>query len=300
MNLELIKRAYDSNAFTTAKTAAGYINPEYWDKQVMDHVRDNLVMLQLGVDKSSQLVDGDTLNVTIRAQPTVAAATAESAAATVVAFAPTQATISPSEYTSAYQITDKEMRRAFFDVMSTMVQDVGSAIADALDQATYTAVVAGAGNAIVADGVASSAITSTNTLGHDDIANAMAENATDKFSRHSAIVVHPYQQKALSLDSTFLTVDKFGADKAAARNGFVGSVFGVPVYVSTNVTLAANKAKALLISAKDSFAWVLKPQVGVRTEYHALERYTDIVGTADFGITVTRANAICTIESYAA
>lgn len=300
MSLELIKRAYDANAFTTAQTPAGYVNPEYWDKQVLDHVRDNLVMLQLGVDKSSQLVDGDTLNVTIRSQPTVAAATAESAAATVVAFAPTQAIITPSEYTSAYQITDKEMRRAFFDVMQTMVQDVGSAIADALDQATYTAVVAGAGNAVVANGVASSAIASSDKLDHTDVANAMAQNANDKFSRHRALVLHPFQVRDLSLDSPFVTADKFGADRSANRNGFIGTAFGIPIYMSTNVTVDSSKAKALLISATDAFAWVLKPNVGIRTEYHALERYTDIVGTADFGIAVTRANAICTIETYCA
>ena len=38
----------------------------------------------------------------------------------------------------------------------------------------------------------------------------------------------------------------------------------------------------------------------LETEYHARERYTDIVAVEDYDIKVLRANGICTIETYAA
>lgn len=298
--LELVKRAYDANAFTTGQTEAGYVNPEYWDRAVMDHVRANLVALQFGVDKSSQLVDGDALNVTVLGEPTSAATTAESDAASVDAWQPTTVVLTPTESTKAHQLTDKEARRAFLDVMGSMVESIGYGLAKKADSDTISELQTNAGNAVVANGVASSAVASSDTIDHDDVINAMEANAIDQHSRHIALIANPQQVADLSRDTNFLTADKFGSDMAAVRNGFVGSVLGIPVFMSTQIPVASSKSKAILISSTDAFAYVMKQTGGIKTEYHALERYTDVVGAIDFDVAVTRANAICTIESYTA
>jgi HK97 family phage major capsid protein len=178
---ELVSRAYDANAFTTDDTAAGYINPTYWDGQLFDHIRANLVMLPLGQDVTARFPDngGSTFNLTILAEPAMASAVAESVALSVAAYAPTQAQLTPSEIGLALQVSDKELRRAFYDVMSDMVRYLGYSIAKAIDEQLLDTVTSGAGNAVTANGVVSSAIASSDTLDHADVLNAMEENAAD-------------------------------------------------------------------------------------------------------------------------
>lgn len=299
--VKLIERAIDANGFLSTDTEAGYINPEYWDRQVLDHVRVKTVMLPLGRDVTANFPsDGDAFNITILAEPATASAVAETANLSVAAFAPTTAQLVPTEIGLAMQTTDKELRRAFMPLMEQFSRDLGYSIAKAIDARVVATVTSGAGNAIVANNVASSAVASSDTIDHVDILNAMEANAIDLQDDHIALVVRPEQHRDLSGETTFLTADVFGADMATNRNGFIGKVLGIPVYQTTQITVAANKAKALLISSRDSFSYMFKTPVGgvVRTEYEVLGRYHTIGATVDFDDVVTRANAICTIESY--
>lgn len=303
MSMELIQRAFDSNAFLTSQTEAGYVNPEYWDTQMMDHVRTKLVVLPLGRDVTSRFPgDGDTFNLTILSEPAMASSVAETASVSIVQFAPTQAILSPSEHGIAYEVSDKEMRRAFFPVMEQFTRDLGYGIAKQVDKLCVTEITTSAGNSVVANGVASSAIASSDTLDHIDVINAMKANAIDLFEDHMALVLRPEQHADLSKDSTFLQADAYGPDRAANRNGMVGSVFGIPVYSTTQIAVSSSTAKALLISAPDAFAYIFRtPQGGaIRTDYIALLRQNQLVGVVDFDVVTTRANAICTIETYCA
>lgn len=298
--LELIKRAYAANTFETSQTEAGYVNPEYWDRAVLDHVRTNTVALQFGRDRSSLMGDGDAYNITVLSEPASASSVAESASVAVVEWAPTTAVLTPTEYGIAYSITDKEMRRAFLEVMNQMVQDLGYGLGKKADALVISELQTSAGNTVVANGVVSSDVASSDTLDHIDVINAMEANEVDEFTRHIALLVNAQQGADLMKDSTFLTADKFGSDLAANRNGFMGQVLGVPVYKTQQIPVASSKSKAILISAPDAFAYGFKETGGIKTEYFARGRYTEIVGVIDFDVVTTKANAICTIESYTA
>lgn len=298
--LELIQRAYDANAFTTSSTEAAYINPEHWDRQVLDHVRVSTVMLPLGRDVTSHFPgDGDAFNITIFAEPATASTVAESANLSVAAFAPATAQLVPTEIGLAMQVTDKQLRRAFIPLMEQMTRDLGYGIAKAIDARVVATVIAGAGNSIVANSVASSAIASSDTIDHIDVLNAMEANAIDLFDDHLALVLRPEQLRDLTADANFLTADKFGQE-ASVFKGFVGKIFGIPTYMTTQITASSNKAKAILLSSRDAFSYMYKTPVNgvVRKDYDVLGRYNTIGATVDFDDVVTRANAICTIESY--
>jgi hypothetical protein len=296
--VELIKRAYDANTFDSGDTAAGYINPEYWDRAVLDHVKTNMVSLQFGMDKSSLMGDGDAYNITIHAEPAAAAAVAESANVAVVAFAPTTAVLTPTEYGVAYSVTDKELRRAFLDVMSQMVSQIGHSLARKADGLVIADLTTNAGNSVVADSVASSVLASSNTIDHLDVISAMKLNSVDLHDQHVGLLVRPEQHASLTSDATFLTADKFGSG-AGNQVGFVGSVMGVPVFQTTQITVTSSIAHALLISSRDSFAYGFKNTGGVKSQYYARGRYTELVGVIDFDTVVTRANAICKIQTWA-
>lgn len=298
-----IERALDSNAFDTGTTAAGHVNPEYWEKNLRDHVRANLVAVQMGEDRSAELAgDGDKSYVTIMGEPTAAVATAESDAASISALSTSQVALEPTEYTKAYEYSDKEARRAFFNVLDRLTSNIGYSLALAADSAVITELGTNAGNAVLANGVAAaSALASSDTIDHVDVINAMKANVTDKFSNHRGLICSVGQAHDLMQDSTFLTVDKYGQSNATNLNGLRGfTAFGIPIFETTQISEADNEATAFLISAPDAFVYSFKNRGDIRTEYHALDRKTQVVGAIDFDVAVARANAICKITTYVA
>ena len=178
---EFIAKAYDNNAFTTAKTSAGYINPEIWNKEVLDHVKANLVVAPLG-KSYNDLLDkpGDTLNITVGTEPAAAAAVAESDAVSITDFAKTQVVFSPTEYGAAYQLTNKEKSRSFINLMQDMTAQLGYQLALKKDSVCVSLLQSSAGNTVVANGVASTDIASSDTIDYDDIVNGKKEVMKDK------------------------------------------------------------------------------------------------------------------------
>jgi N4-gp56 family major capsid protein len=298
---DFVQKAYDSNAFTTGATSAGYINPEIWDKQLLEHVKANLVLANLGkmYDMRGGAM-GDTLNITIGVEPSAAAAVAESASVAVDAFAKTQVVFSPSERGKAYQLTNKEKDRTFIDLMSDMMAQLGYSLALKVDSDLVTLLQGSAGNAVVAEGVASSAIASSNTIDIDDIINGKKEIFLDKLTPYALVVGFEQLadiEKDLASKSTNL-------GDTITQNGYVGRYAGLDVYVTTQIAAGSNKAKALIL-AKDgmglpAFGIAIKRDPYIETEYHALERYTDIVAVMDYDVKLLRANGVCTVESYVA
>jgi N4-gp56 family major capsid protein len=301
MSMELIQRAYEANSFNTTQAEAQLVNPDYWDKRVMDHVKANLVALQFSVDKSSLLVDGDTLKVTILEEPLAASAVAESAKTAISKFDLRQVEIEPTEYSAAYQLTDKEMRRAFFNVMESMAQKLGYRLARKADDLAIAELQKSTVNQITAGGVVSSAIASSNRLSFRDVMRAVTSNELQKHTQHIALIVNPVQAMDLSLDPAFQRAGDAGPGvDAANRNGYVGRVGGLSVYRTTQIPVGTNKAKAILISDPEAFGHVFKPTGGIQTQYHARNRLRDFVSTIDFDVSLFRPKAVCNIETWAA
>lgn len=297
-----ISKAYDANAFTTAQTSAGYINPEIWNKEVLRHVEENLVVAPLGKQYNDLLnKPGDTLNITVGVEPAAAAAVAESAAVSITALTKTQVTFTPSEYGAAYQLTNKEKDRAFIDLMQDMTAQLGYQLALKKDDVCVALLQASAGNAVVANGVASSAIASSDTIDYDVVVNAATAIKSDKL-RPFVLIVGTEQYGDMLKVAAFRDASQFGG--SVARNGFIGQVIGIDVYETTQIVGSSNKIKAIMLGRDGAgvapFGVAQKRLPYMETEYHALERYTDIVAVEDYDVKVLRANGICTIESYSA
>lgn len=302
---EIVKNAIDANGFVSTQTEAAYVNPTYWDKRLMDHVSANMVALQFGVDKSDLIGgDGASFDFTVLAEPASASSVAESAAVAVVKFAPTQVVLTPSEHGIAYEMSDKEMRRGFLNIMERFTADIGYGLSLQADSLAISQLQNSAGTALTAGSVQSSAIVSSDILTPTDVINAMKSAAKLKFVEPYALLVNPAQMAQLMGATAFLTAEKFGTDAAANRNGFLGKIFGIPVYMTTQIPIftatTTNHAKAVYLAARDSFLYGFKATGGIRTQYWALLRYTDVVGVIDFDVKVARPNAIVTIESYGA
>lgn len=303
---ELIKNAIDASGFQlggASATSAGYINPDIWNRQLLDYQKTSLVVAPLGKTYNDLLnVPGEVLNVSVDAEPTAASAIVESDDVSIDALSFTQIVFTPTEYGAAYQLSDKEARRSFFDVMSNVVEKLGYRMALKKDALCLSTVTAGAGNSLVANGVVSSDIASTDTLDVDDIINAMTLIRADKYTPKD-LVVAVEQLGDLMKDTNFKQAYAFGG-REVILGGKLGVVLGLNVYWTQAITPASSKAKALVLgvsgTGEPSFGICQKSNPGIRMQYFARGRYTDIVGVEEYDIQVLHANAICTIETYAA
>lgn len=305
---EFVERAIDSNGFMTSATGAGYINPTYWNRRLLEHVSTNLVAAQFAVDYSDLLGDGDTLKVNVEVEPTASAALTESTDITVTAYeATTTVSFSPSEHGKMNQLHDKEARRSFFSVMERMMMNLGYAMALELDSSVISSLSKGS-NSIVAGGVVSSSIATSDVLTPADIAKAVMKNKIQKFPVPNAFIVSPYGEKQL-LTSGQITNAYQAGDNIAIRNGFLGRIYGVPVYVSTQITTVTASTTGhstvtsefgYLLSSRtgvlESFGICWKQRPEIRTQRWEAGRFTYIVGVNEWDVQILRPYSICKVE----
>jgi N4-gp56 family major capsid protein len=300
---ELVMNAIDSNGFQSTATAAGYINPELWNNQVLRHIEDTIIVAKYAKVYNDILgAPGDTLNITINGAPAAAAAVDESADVSIAVYATTQVVFSPTEYAFAYALSDKEARRAFYDVASDMASKIGYALALQRDTLAVALLQASAGNAVVSDGVVASNLASSNTLDWDDIVNARTEILKDKLIP-KVLIVSPGQLGQLMKNSAFRDASQFGG-RETVLGGEIKMLGGLTVLYSTLIAPSTNRTKAIVLgvdmSGEPAFGVANKASPTIRSQRFELGRYTNFVGSEEYQFKVLRANGICTIESYEA
>lgn len=300
---EIVQKAIDSSGFQSTDTEAGYINPDIWNRTLLEHEMSQLVVAKFARTYNDLLNQpGEVLNVQIDAEPTEASALTESTDVSIDTLTFSQVTFTPTEYGAAYQVSDKEARRSFFDLMQNITRKLGYRMALKKEKLAIDLLQSSAGNSIVANGVASSAIASSDTLDEEDIVNARKEIKKDQYTPTIMIIGVEQEADLLKL-SVFNDASKYGS-RDAILGGFIGSAFGVDIYWSDLISPTANKAKAIMLglsrSGEEAFGICQKKSPGIETERHARGRYTDFVGVEEYDMKVLHANAICTIETYAA
>lgn len=302
MDKEFVMNAISTNGFQSTATAAGYINPEVWNKQVLSFLEANLVIEPLGKKYMDLLgAPGDTLNITVNSTPLAASSVDESADVTVSAYAVTQVVFTPTEYAFAYALSDKQARRAFYDVATDMARKIGYALALKRDSLAVSTITTGAGNAVVANNVVYSDLASSDTLDFDDIAKAAKEIRMD-YLVPKVLIVSPGQLEQLSKSTLFATTLPQGGDTSNVLGGKIGRIYGMDVYWTTQIAPSSSKSKAIMLGVdtfgEPSFGVCYKSNPVVRSERFELGRYTNFVGVEEYDIKVLRANGICTVSSY--
>lgn len=290
----------DANAFTAGGQEGIDVNPQIWDRELQEAVTANLV-----VTPYARTYDftqpGATYRVTIRDAPTVAAAVAETANVAVQAFTSRYIDFSPSEYGSAFQLPRKEAVRAFFDVMSQMVSDLGYAMAWQLDRLVITTATASAGTTFYTGGkTAATAVASTDTIVLTDISK-MVRSIRANYYTPKVLFINSAQWKQL-LDITQL--QKFNESSPAGSvigSGVVTRLFGMDVVITDSIIAASARATALAWgvprSGGSAVGVAMKMKPTIDTQYFALDRRWDIVGVQDLDVKVQHSNAIVALVS---
>jgi N4-gp56 family major capsid protein len=291
--------ALGSNHVTTT-TAATFI-PEIWSDEIVAAYKRNLVAANLIKKMNFKGKKGDTVHIP---SPTRGSASAKAASTQVTLIAATETEVNVSinkHYEYSRLIEDIVEAQALSSLRSFYTDDAGYALAKQVDTdlirlgrlaqggtgARYS------GAFIGSDGTTAYSYTTDNQAALTDAAirrSIQRLDDSDVPMDGRFFIVPPASRNTLMGLARF-TEQAFVGEQGGSntiRNGEIGDVYGVKVYVSTNCDTAndaddgtgtAQAARIALMGHKD--AYVLVEQQGIRSQTQYKQEYLGTLFTAD-------------------
>jgi hypothetical protein len=284
--------ALGSNHVT--KTTADKFIPEIWSDEIIAAYKQNLVAANLFSKMSFKGKKGDTLHIP---KPTRGSASEKAASTQVTLIAATeteQQVLINKHYEYSRLIEDIVEVQALASLRKFYTDDAGYALAKQVDTdlvrlgrtsnggaagADYDkAFLGGDGTTLYNDGTnIGTAITDPairRTIQRLDDADVPMDN---RF-----LIIPPSARNTLMGIARF-TEQSFTGEAAGGntiRNGQIGDIYGVKVFVTTNAdTATTDTSRIALMAHKDAF--VLAEQMGVRTQTQYKQEYLGTLFTSD-------------------
>lgn len=280
--------ALGTNHVTTT-TAATFI-PEIWSDEIVAAYKKNLVAANLIKRMNFKGKKGDTINIPV---PTRGSASAKTAATQVTLIAATESNIPVlinKHYEYSRLIEDIVEVQALASMRQFYTDDAGYALSKQVDTdiiqlgrgvnggdgtAGYTGAYSGADGTTAYTGTAG-ALTdaairrSIQRLDDADVPMEGRFLIVPPSSRNTLMGLARYTEQAF--------VGETGSGNTI-RNGQIGDLYGVPVFVSSNADTATDGDRICLLGHKD-FA-VLVEQQGVRAQTQYKQEYLGTLFTSD-------------------
>lgn len=136
------------------------------------------------------------------------------------------------------------------------------------------------------DGFSSSFGTAGSETSVADLFKAAATLRANKVRGSIAAVVHPYQAYAIkaNLTNTFANPNGGDAQNEAMRNGYVGTIAGIDVYESANVTIDGNGDCKGAVFAPEALAIAMKRDFQIAPQRDESLRAWELNATAVYGV----------------
>jgi N4-gp56 family major capsid protein len=301
--------ALGTNNVTTT-TAAKFI-PEIWSDEIVAAYKQNLVAANLFSKMSFKGKKGDVLHIP---KPTRGAASAKSASTQVTLIAATENEILVNinkHYEYSRFIEDIVETQALSSLRKFYTDDAGYAIAKQVDTdliqlgrtvgtGTAYSTAATTTNAFIGSTGATAYNSTTSNaaaLGDAGIRRSIQRlDDADVPMSDRMLIVPPTTRNTLMSIARF-TEQAFTGDVGSSntiRNGMVGDVYGVKVYVTTNADNGAGNSGAdriCLLAHKDAFC--LAEQMGVRSQTQYKQEWLATLFTTDmlYGVAELRDDA---------
>jgi N4-gp56 family major capsid protein len=153
---------------------------------------------------------------------------------------------------------------------------LGNAIATKIDQDLIA----------LFDGFSTSLGAASQEITVADLFKAAATLRANKATGPVYAVVHPYHAYQLSANLTNTFANPNGGDlqNEAMRNGFVGSVGGIEVYQSANVSVDGSGDAKGCIFTREAMCMAMKRDFNLETERDASNRAFELNATAVYGV----------------
>lgn len=289
-------------AHVTKTTAATFI-PAIWSDEIVAAYKKSLVAANLVKKMSFKGKKGDTIHIP---SPTRGSASVKAASTQVTLIAATETEVLVSinkHYEYSRMIEDIVEAQALASLRSFYTDDAGYALGKQVDTDLIRLGRISNGGVIGTSDYATAASTTNAFIGSNGttVYNSSSSNAaalTDAAIRRTIqrlddqdvpmdgrfFIVPPSSRNTLMGLARF-TEQAFVGEQGGnntIRNGEIGDVYGVKVYVSTNADTAAGSTatdRIALMAHKDSM--VLVEQVGIRSQTQYKQEYLGTLFTAD-------------------
>ena len=275
----------------TNTTAATFI-PEIWSDEIIASYEKSLVVKPLVRAMSMVGKKGDTVHIPKPDRGSASAKVAETEV-TLIAGTTTELTVAIDqhfEYSRLIEdITDVQ---ALNSLRRFYTEDAGYALATNVDSALIAEAVGGftANKQFISgdieDDAGAGPVTAFNDAGFRKAIQILDDNNVPGENR--VFVVPPAVKREMLGISNYVSADFVSGQPVV--NGKIGSLYGVDIYVSTNLTGGAGEKDCLLFH-KD--ALVLAEQVGVRVQTQYKQEFLADLMTADclYGVETYRPEA---------
>ncbi len=119
-----------------------------------------------------------------------------------------------------------------------------------------------------------------------DLFKAAATLRANKVTGPMAAVVHPFQAYALKagLTNTFANPNGGDLQNEAMRSGYVGTIAGIDVYESANVTIDGEDDAVAAVFAPEALAIAIKRDFNLEAQRDASLRANELNATAVYGV----------------
>ena len=290
----------------TNTTGATFI-PELWSDEIIAAYKKNLVMANLVSKMSFKGKKGDTLHIP---KPTRGSASQKAASTQVNLIAATEDEVTVlvnKHYEYSRLIEDITEVQALASLRKFYTGDAGYALAKQVDTdllqlgrgvqggngtVAYDKAVIASDGATLYTGTNEAAITDA---GIRRIIQTLDDADVPMDGR---VLVLPPVARNVMMGLARFTEQAFVGEVAGGntiRNGEIGNVYGVKVYVSTNCETATGDARIGMMFHKDAF--VLAEQMGVRSQTQYKQEYLGTLFTSDmlYGVKELRDEAAVAI-----
>lgn len=282
-----------------AKSGGNFI-PQLWTKEAQLARRNKVVAANLVQRQyESDLAVGDTVNVPFIANMTADTVTAGT---DLVAVAPSEtyvAVVVDTMKGKAVTLHDWTKKQSKYDLAKIYGGQIGEALARAIDTAVLTELATPTSGF----GTANTAIDCGATATYANIVAAVtALDAANVPQEDRAFIVNAKFMGDLRQMAEFTRYDAVGQKNpsvaTSSANNMVGSIYGIPVYMSNNViTIAGTPAKDQnILLHKDAVALVVQSDVSFEQDRRSLALSTDVVGSCLFGVRTLRKDHVVVLK----
>lgn len=267
--------------------------PELWSDEVVAAYKSNLVLANLVTKMNHNGKKGDTVHVPT---PTRGSATAKTTRQQVTLIAATDSEITVAidkHFEYSRLIEDLLDKQALTSMRQFYTDDAGYALSKQVDtslwEQTYalqggdgssayhgdTAVIGSDGTTLFSASQAGVALADAGIRKVIQTLDDVDVPMEDRF-----LVVPPVEKKNLTGIARFTEQAYVGETGGGntIRNGLIGDLYGIPIYVSTN-SPTNNSARACLLAHKS--AMVMVEQMGIRTQTQYKQEFLGDLFTAD-------------------
>jgi N4-gp56 family major capsid protein len=278
------------NVVQSTVNTAGFI-PEVWSDEIIAAYKKNLVAANLFKKMSMKGKKGDVMHFPSPARGSAAVKTASSQV-TLIAESGTEKTVTINQhYEYSRLIEDFAEVQALSSLRRFYTDDAGYALATRIDTslielgrgaqagsgtAAYNkAYLAGDGSTLYVDG------TNIGTALTDaGLRRAIQRLDDSDVPMDGRFLIVPPSTRNTMMGLARFTEQAFVGDGGTIRNGQIGDVYGVKVFVTTNADTATTTTTRVALLAHPE-AFVLVDQLGVRVQTQYKQEYLGTLLTAD-------------------